>query len=106
MDVNLQRSQEHGRTNKKGMLQNILDLFLGKKADIVPDREQDETRQLIEDIRNARSEWITANMDFEYAKEQELIDYCTYIIKAYQIRYEYFLRLAKEKGIKVYSLED
>lgn len=60
---------------------------------------------LIENIKNARRDWICANSNFNYAYDSETIDYYTYMIKACQVRYEYLIRKAKEKGIKIYSVE-
>jgi len=62
------------------------------------DKEYDE---LIQCIKLAKSQWEIANLNFEQAQEKELIDYYAYEIKACEIRYEYFLKKAKEKGINV-----
>jgi hypothetical protein len=56
--------------------------------------------ELMENIRNAKKEWLEANLNFEYVDNKDIIDYYTYKILASQIRYEYFLKLAKEKGFK------
>ena len=60
----------------------------------------DETEELLGCIDDARAEWLNANMNFNYAGDSEIIDYFTYKIKASEIRYEYYLRKAKEMGIK------
>jgi len=62
------------------------------------DEEHDD---LIQCIRTAKSQWEIANLNFEQAREKELIDYYAYEIKACEIRYEYFLKKAKEKGINI-----
>lgn len=59
-----------------------------------------ETQDMLEHIKNARTEWLHACMDFEYVDDQDIIDYYTYKIKACQIRYEYFLKKAKLKGLQ------
>lgn len=58
-----------------------------------------DKKELIECVNRARNDWINANKEFEYAQNDEIIDYYTYKIKACQVRYEYFLKLAKSKGI-------
>jgi hypothetical protein len=65
-----------------------------------------ETLELIENLKNARNEWMNANINFDYVSEQEIIDYYTYQIKACEIRYEYYLKKAKEIGIKAEMLEE
>lgn len=71
----------------------------------VSDEASFEVHELLDSIRNARKEWINANNNFEYANEKEMVDYYTYKIKACEVRYEYLLRKAKEKGVKVELLE-
>lgn len=61
--------------------------------------------ELLENIRSAKKEWLDANMNFEYVDDQEIIDYYTYKIMASQVRYEYFIRKAKEKGFTAEILE-
>jgi len=62
--------------------------------------------ELLEGIKSARNEWIDANMNFDYVDDQEIVDYYTYKILASQVRYEYFLKKAKEKGVKVGLIEE
>ena len=56
--------------------------------------------ELLESIKSAKKEWLDANMNFEYVEDKDIVDYYTYKILACQIRYEYFLKKAKEKGFK------
>ncbi len=77
----------------------ISTIFKRKKA--VELQMNSEEAELIRCLNNAREEWITACIEFEYADDQEIIDYHTYKIKAYQLKYEYYLKKAKEKGIRV-----
>jgi hypothetical protein len=62
----------------------------------------DDNYELLACISDAKKEWSDANTRFEYADKQELVDYYTYKIKACQVRYEYFLKRAKEKGLTVH----
>jgi hypothetical protein len=56
--------------------------------------------RLIEDINNAKNEWLEADTNFQYVCENEIVDYYTYILKAAQIKYEYYLKKAKERGVR------
>ena len=69
--------------------------------EIASDNDFLDKKELIECINRARNDWINANKEFEYAQNDEIIDYYTYKIKACQVRYEYFLKLAKRKGIAI-----
>lgn len=53
-------------------------------------------KQLTEVIDEAYNEWQNALANYETAENKELIDYYAYRIKASEIRYDYFLKLAKE----------
>lgn len=64
-------------------------------------QDWDETEELLGCINDARTEWLNANMNFNYAEDSEVIDYYTYKIKASEIRYEYYLKKAREMGIKL-----
>jgi len=59
-----------------------------------------EESELLKYITDARNEWLDANRNFEHAYEEELIDYYTYKMKACEARYTYFIKMAKEKGLK------
>ncbi|NSW91763.1 MAG: YaaL family protein [Firmicutes bacterium] len=61
----------------------------------------DDDNTLIEDIRSAKNEWLNVDSNFQYVCENEIIDYYTYMLKAAQIKYEYYLKKAKERGLKV-----
>lgn len=106
--MNLKTQNSH--TTDKVYRDNSISKFLkliGIKEKINP-QAQDETeiKELVESIRHARSQWITANMNFEHANEFEMVDFYTYQIKACEIRYEYLIKKAKESGIKVEMLEN
>lgn len=62
-------------------------------------RDTSETEELMKTIIDARNEWLDAVSSFEYACEEELVDYYTYKMKACEARYTYFIKLAKDKGI-------
>lgn len=104
MDLNTQRNEQF-KKQKNGMLHNILKAFMHEETKAQQADDGETTEQLLESIRNARNEWISANINFEYAKDTEMIDYYTFEIKACQVRYEYLIKKAKEKGIKVELVE-
>ncbi|HHW00926.1 MAG TPA: YaaL family protein [Clostridiaceae bacterium] len=70
------------------------------------EQQENEIKELLDSIRSARDEWMRANNNFEYADEQGLIDYYIYVIKACETKYEHYLKKAKEKGLKVDTIEN
>lgn len=75
--------------------------MLGNLYEEDSDNGYSEDEILIQNIKDAKNEWLNADMNFQYVSEDEFIEYYTYKLKAAQIKYEFFLRKAKEKGIKV-----
>ena len=99
MDLNTQRNQNI-KANKSNVFIKILNLLSIKEAsELVRAEDIDDRENLLECIKNARREWMSANTNFEYAVENDLVDYFTYKIKACEVRYEYLLKIAKERGI-------
>lgn len=58
-----------------------------------------EKSEIMKNVKQAHEEWADAQSSFEYARDQEMVDYCTYRIKACEIRYQYFIKKAREHGI-------
>ncbi len=76
---------------------NIFDYLLEKLS---KNKTYDEdTQNLLENLKNAQSDFETAIANYEFAKEPELIDYYIYKIKATQTRYQYLLKKVKERGL-------
>lgn len=99
MGLNTENNQNI-KTNKDSTITKILNKFLLKTENIIDyDNDILKKEELIECINKARNDWINANKAFEYAENSEIVDYYTYKIKACQVRYEYFLKIAKRKGI-------
>ena len=63
----------------------------------VADKEEEEMRRELQDAKN---EWSMAVKGFEQVTDELLVDYFTFRIMACQARYQYFLKLAKDKGLK------
>ena len=76
---------------------NIFDYLLEKLSKSKPYDE--DTQNLLENLKNAQNDFKTAVANFEFAEDPELIDYYTYKIKATQTRYQYLLKKAKERGL-------
>lgn len=59
-----------------------------------------ENIALLQNIQQARQDWLNAVANFDQAENDELIDYYIYRLKACQVRYNYLLKKAKEMGIR------
>lgn len=100
MNLNIQKNQ-HQKIQRSNVFQRIVNTLNIIENNELAKNESNDTKNLIESITNAKKEWIRANNDFDYAVDEDMIDYHTYIIKAYQARYEYLIKIAKEKGIRL-----
>lgn len=60
-----------------------------------------EQLEVLEGLREAADELATARERFNRACEPELVEECVYEINARQARYAYFLRIAREKDIRL-----
>lgn len=76
---------------------NIFNYILDKLSKSKP--YDDDTQDLINNLKNAQAEFETAVSNYEFAEEPELVDYYTYKIKATQTRYQYLLKKVKERGL-------
>jgi hypothetical protein len=102
-------TQKNGYTQIKkiGALARIFGMQpAGVKAGIAEDSNKSEELWLLRNIGSAKKEWLDSRMSFEYAYDEELVDYFTYKIKACEARYQYFLKKAKKMGIKAELLEN
>jgi len=59
-----------------------------------------DRKNLLENIQQARQEWLNAVENFDQAENEDLVEYYIYRMKACQVRYNYLLKMAKETGIK------
>lgn len=94
--------QKHARQkeHKTSLFQKVFNLLNIVENNKMANNQINDNQKLIDSITTAKREWINANNDFNYAVDNEMIDYHTYKIKAYQAKYEYLIKIAKEKGIK------
>jgi len=92
-----------GQTLKAGHNRNAgtgIKLFsMKRRADT---EKLTEEAELIKAITDARSEWLDSVANFEYVYEENLIDYYTYKMKACEARYAYFIKKAREMGLKAH----
>ncbi len=95
---NLARIQLPRLLNGRTFLTNKNNIAIKNKINQYYISEEDY--RLIEDIKNARNEWLEADIKFQHVSEREIIDYYTYIIKAAEIKYEYYLKKAKARGLR------
>lgn len=89
------------KSKKISAIRRILRQFI--RDDII--EPEDEDISLVRDIEKARNDWLNACLSYEYAKDQVIIDYYIYNMKACQIKYEYLLSIAKERGLKLEQSE-
>jgi len=64
------------------------------------EEKKPEEEQLIEDLKKAQREWKMKEEYFQWATDPDLIEHAIYELKASKIKYIYFLKKAKELGIK------
>lgn len=60
------------------------------------EQEKQEQREVLEAMRRTRQELRHARLNFNDAREPELVEASVYEINALQARYAYYLRLARE----------
>jgi len=58
-------------------------------------RPIEEQEEYLKALHTVQKELKIAHQNFEYATEPELIDSCIYELKALQLKYEYYLKQAK-----------
>jgi len=58
-----------------------------------------EKNEMMDILKKAQIDLDIAMNNYEFADEPALVDYYTYNIKAAQMKYEYLLKKAKEKGM-------
>jgi hypothetical protein len=63
-------------------------------------RNNIENEQILRDIKIAQNEIRVAENFFQNATDLELIDVAIYELEAKKSKYQYLIRMAKEKGVK------
>lgn len=85
---------------------NLLEtLFIHKKSSAQAEFGNQAAKEMIYNLYHAKRELEVAHNNFEFAKEQEEIDYYIYQMKAAETRYQYLLRKAKEINLNLSALD-
>ena len=96
-------------SNKVRNLKEFLNDFIATKEMKIHkgelERQEENNRELIESIKTAKKDWMIAKNNYKIANSEENVDYYAYRIKACEVRYNALLKIAKEKGIAVNTLE-
>jgi hypothetical protein len=72
-----------------------------KETKIIEKTEIEKEEELISSIIKVKRDLKVARQNFDYAKENDLIDYYSYQIKANQSKLDYLIKMAKQKGLIV-----
>lgn len=72
-----------------------------KEELIIDKSEFEKDEEIIKSIIKAKRDLENARRNFEYAQNQDLVDFYIYQIKANQAKIDYLIKLAKAKGIFV-----
>lgn len=75
-----------------------MEKYVRESKNLIEKTEEEKNVDLLMAIINTKSDLELANKNFEYA-EDEMIDYYLYLIKAYQAKIDYLVKIAKKKGI-------
>ncbi len=63
-------------------------------------RKNIENEQILKDIKIAQNEIKVAENFFQNATDSELIDVAIYELEAKKSKYQYLIRMAKDKGVR------
>lgn len=67
--------------------------------------KKDDSKWIKSEIEDARREWMDSMEYFRNASQPELIDYAIYSMEATRLKYFYFIKLARETGLRIeYSI--
>ncbi|MBX6395304.1 MAG: YaaL family protein [Alicyclobacillaceae bacterium] len=61
--------------------------------------EEEERADLLREIERTRDEWVRALHLLDHVVEPELIDHAIYTVQAAQRKYEYLMRVARNKNL-------
>ena len=76
-----------------------------KEYKIYDRTEEEQKRELVKSIIEAKSELKKATDNYEYA-EEGLIDFYLYQMKAYQAKLNYLIKKAKKSGLIIDRLQE
>ena len=79
------------------------DYYLNEGTNIKDKTEEEIKKELITSINNVILELNTAHENYDSAVGEELIDYYSYQIKAFQSKYDYLIKIIKGMGINQFK---
>lgn len=83
------------------MPKNLSTFFAELSGRIGSGENNAEREQLLDNIDNARREWLLAYSYFNQVSDPDLVDMAIYSIEAAEKKYVYLLKLAKLKGVTI-----
>ncbi len=102
MHMNMIDAIQQMKSKGRSTFVSILDKMYREKKILEQKKDSNEDMgELLDNLKKAQDEWVMATTNYEFAHEDELVDYYAYLIKASQIKYNYLLKKVKEKGVKV-----
>ena len=104
MDLFTENNGEFQLRKERSAFKAVNQMNVKEEAGLPAAGESYETAELINSIKEAKNEWKNAVTNYEFAKDSEMVDYYTYKIKACETIYQYYIKIAKEKGIKAEHL--
>lgn len=85
---NTREYKEYSKNNSKEMAKKI----------------NEENMQILESINIIQLRLKTLHQNYQYATDPKLIDSCIYEMSALYSKYDYYVKLCKEKGIVVTTI--
>lgn len=68
--------------------------------------QQVNDAEVLEVLNNIKEEIDIANQSLNYAVSKELIDSSIYEIKSLQLKYQYYLKICKKRGLRHISIKE
>jgi hypothetical protein len=103
MNINIENVNDSKNKYVK-KFSSIFGIFLANNLKS-PAMIRSEETEILDIVKHAKNEWLDASRSFEQVHDEELVDYFTYKMKACELRYAYFLKKAKEMGIKSIEID-
>ena len=71
-----------------------------KESNVLDKNDEEQDRELIQSLQGVKNTLLNMHNNLQYA-ENELVDYYAYQIKAEEAKYNYLLKIAKKRNLKV-----
>ncbi|GAX88704.1 DUF2508 family protein [Effusibacillus lacus] len=65
------------------------------------EQEPSEEEKFLEELRLAHRDWMLAQQRLDLLTDPDLIDHAIYVLEAAEKKYGYYLRKAREDGIRI-----